>query len=120
MYIHKDPGVCEYNPVLNKLIRDAKLVEPRSDTLEFFTSDESYTEDKKRIFMCLKDRDGKYYKYNHLMQVLLHELAHAFSSVIDKEHKTPEFNNLHNEYRNKAQALNLVDLSDQVPHNYCR
>ena len=120
MYFNKDPGVCEYDPILNRLIKDAKLIEPRSAELEFFTSDESYTEDKKRIFLCLKDKNNQYYSYNHLIQVLIHELAHAFCSVIDKEHKTDEFNNLHLQYRKTAESKNLVDLSDPVPPTYCR
>lgn len=120
MYISRLPGVCEFDAILNRLISDAIKIEPRSETLEFFPSDESYTEDKRRVFLCLKDGSGKYYNYNHLIQVLIHELAHAFTEVIDKEHKTPEFNNKHNEYRQKAAELNLVNLDDRVPHSYCK
>ena len=120
MYINRLPGVCEFDPVLNKLRKDAIKIEPNAGRLEFFPSDESYTEDKKRVFLCLKDNQGKYYEYNHLLQVLVHELAHAFTDVIDKEHKTPEFNNKHNEYRQKAAKLKMVDLEDKVPLNYCR
>jgi len=120
MYINRNPGVCEFDAMLNKLRLDAIKIEPRSTEIEFFTSDESYTEDKKRIFLCLKDSEDKYYEYNHLLQVLIHELAHAFTDVIDKEHKTPEFNNKHNEYRIKAMKLNMVNLEDKVPLTYCR
>lgn len=128
MYIHRLPGVCEFDAVLNNLRKDAIKIEPDSTRLEFFPSDESYTEDKKRVFLCLKDKEGKYYEYNHLLQVLVHELAHAFTDVIDKEHKTPEFNNKHNEYRQKLNDLknvdpklkNIVNLDDRVPLDYCR
>ena len=120
MYQNRMPGVCIFDNVLNKLRKDSIKIEPRSVKLEFFPSDESYTEDKTKIFLCLKDINGNYYEYNHLIQVLIHELAHAFTTVIDKEHKTPEFNNLHNFYREKASELNLVNLNDRVPPNYCK
>lgn len=114
------PGVCEFDPILEKLRMDAIKIESMSNLLDFYPSDESYTEDKKRIFLCLKDTKGKYYDYNHLIQVLVHELAHAFSTVVDKQHKTPEFNNLHTKYRSIAIQKNLLDPADGVPSDYCK
>ena len=119
-YLYRMPGVCEFDPVLNKLIKDAIKIEPKSTNLEFFPSDESYTEDKQRVFLCLKDRNDKYYDYNHLIQVLVHELAHAFSPIYDKDHTTPEFNNLHNKYRSIAIDNNLLNANDRVPDDYCK
>ena len=47
--------------------------------LECCTLEDSATEDKKKVFICVKGKNGKYYNYNKLLQVALHELAHAQS-----------------------------------------
>jgi hypothetical protein len=118
-YRYREPGVCTIDPVLEHIRRDMIKLEPRAAHLQWFPGDESYTEDKNKVFICLKDPEGKTYPYNDLVSVAVHELAHAFSSVIDKEHKTPEFNNLHAAYRKRAAALGLFDPTKQVPPTYC-
>lgn len=120
-FIYRNPGTCEINPTLDKLRLELAKVEPKSANLQYFPARESYTEDKEKIFLCMKDpKTGKEYDFNTLMLVLLHEIAHAFSPVIDKEHKTPEFNNLHNYYRKKASDMGIVDLSREVDSSYCK
>lgn len=120
-YIKLKPTYCEIDPVLEKLRLDLIKVEPRVINLNFFSHDESFTEDKQRVFICLKDPiTNEYYDNNTILSVGLHEIAHAFSSVIDKEHVTPEFNNLHNHYRQKAAELKLFDPEFQVSPTYCK
>ena len=102
-----------------KLKQDLIKVDTRVENLDFFASNESYTEDKNKIYLCLKDNKGVYYDYNMLMHVSLHELAHAFTNVIDKSHTTPEFNNKFKELIDKATSLGLYDdTKPKVPH-YC-
>ena len=100
-YRYREPGVCTIDPVLEHLRRDMIKLEPRAAHLQWFPGDESYTEDKNKVFICLKDEHGNYYPYEQLVQVGAHELSHAMSPTVDKEHKTPEFNNLHNAYRRR-------------------
>lgn len=120
-FIYRLPGTCEINPTLDKLRMELARVEPKSVNLQFYPGKESYTEDKEKIFLCMKDpKTGKEYNFNTLMLVLLHEIAHAFSPVIDKEHVTPEFNNLHNYYRKKASDMGIVNLDKEVDSSYCK
>jgi len=118
-YHYRKPGSCSIDPVLEKLKKDAVKIDPRAERLQFFPADESYTEDKQKVFICLKDENGQYFPYNELVQVVAHELAHALSPVIDKEHKTPEFNNLHNQLRERAIVLGLFNPGQPVPPSYC-
>jgi hypothetical protein len=94
-------------------------VDPRLAKAQWFPGTESYTEDKQKIFICLKDENGRDYPYDELVQVAAHESAHFLSPVIDKEHKTPEFNNLHAELRRRAAALGLFDPQKPVSPSYC-
>ena len=58
------------------------------NNLSFDGHDQSYTINKKRVHICMKDESGQYYKDDMLMYVLLHELAHCKSRSIGH---TPEF-----------------------------
>ncbi len=118
-YKQKYPNECFVDPVLSKLRKDLIKVDPRAVNFQIFPNTESYTENKQKIYMCIKDLDGNYYKYNHLLAVGLHELAHAVCGVVDPKHETPEFNNIHNDLRKRAIELNLLDPNDPVPPTYC-
>lgn len=110
---------CEYDPMLNKVQTDLVAVDPKASRLKFFTSNESYTEDKERVFLCLKDEHENYYPYQMLLEVGLHELAHANTSVIDIDHVTSEFNDELNRLRNKAIDLGLLKSNVPLVSNYC-
>ncbi len=118
-YIYRNPDACMIDPILEKLRRDLIKVDPRLSKLQYFPADESYTEDKEKIFICMKDENNNYYSYNALLQVALHEASHALTTVVDIKHETPEFNNMHNTLREKASKLGLVDLTKNVPDAYC-
>ena len=70
---------CIQDPILEQLKRDMLKLDPRARNLDFFAAQESFTEDKVRVYMCLKDKDKKYYSYNMLVYVAIHELAHAIT-----------------------------------------
>ncbi len=79
--------------------------------LECCNLEDSMTEDKKKVFVCVKGKDGRFYNYNKLLQVAIHELAHAISKLNDPDHKTPEFNQNYKFLIQKAVNLNFIDLS---------
>ena len=118
-YHYRLPGTCLIDPTLEKIRKDLIKIDPRLAKLQYFPGDESYTEDKERIFLCMKDEKAKYYSYNTLLAVALHESAHALCPIIDKEHKTPEFNNMHEALRKRATSLGLFNPDIPVPSAYC-
>jgi elongation factor P--beta-lysine ligase len=108
------------DPLLEKIRNDLLKVDPRVATLRFRASNESFTEDKKTIYLCLKDRKtNEYYDYNMLMYVCLHELAHAFSESVDEDHTTKEFRDNFQMLLDKAEKLGLYNPNLPLNYNYC-
>ena len=107
------------DPLIKKIKYDVSKLDPRIDSIDFFSSDESYTEDKKKIFLCLKDENSKYYDYNMLMYVAIHEASHALTDVIDVEHVTPEFRSMFEHLLRKATNLGLYSPKEPLVTNYC-
>ena len=107
------------DPVLQRLKHDSIILDPRMADKEFYVGKESYTEDKHKIFLCLKDENGNYYPYDVLIQVVIHEMAHALSDKNDPSHVTEEFKTMHDNLRNKAMKIGMFSLSDNVPPGYC-
>ena len=117
--IHSKNSTDNDDPMLNKLIEDMITLDPRMKDKVFHVGNESYTEDKKRIYLCIKDSEGHYYPYNVLIQVAIHEMAHALSNHNDPIHVTSEFNDLHLELRKKAMTMGMFKQEDNVPTGYC-
>jgi hypothetical protein len=107
------------DPLIKKIKYDVSKLDSRIANIDFFSSDESYTEDKNKIFLCLKDEKGEYYNYNMLMYVAIHECSHALTDVIDVEHITPEFRGMFESLLQKASKLGLYDSTTPLEDHYC-
>lgn len=69
--------------------------------------EDSYTENKKHVCICLRNKKGEFYPYSKLLKIGIHELAHVMSKQHDPEHKTKEFHDNHNYLIKKARELKL-------------
>lgn len=107
------------DPLIDKIKHDVSRLDDRISSLQFYSSNESYTEDKKKIFLCLKDENGKYYDYNMLIYVAIHECSHALTNVIDIHHVTPEFRSMFNSLLSKAYKLGIYDKDKPLIKYYC-
>jgi hypothetical protein len=107
------------DPLIERIRNDLMKVDPRVSKLTFKASNESFTEDKKHVYLCLKDKNGNYYDYNMLMYVSLHELAHAFSHSVDEDHTTDEFKNNFKMLLQKGEQLGLYDPKKPLNYEYC-
>ena len=119
-YFKKQERYHNEEPIIARLKFDCSKLDDRIKTVDFYPADESYTEDKKRIYLCLRDENDNYYDYNMLMYVSIHECAHALTDVIDPEHKTDEFKNMFQTLLQKAEKLDLYDPSKEIIENYCK
>lgn len=109
---YDDPKIKE---IQDKLAR----VDIRANNLSIKASSQSFTEDKKRTYLCLRDEQGNYYDDNMLMYVALHELAHAISKQVDVHHTTDEFKDNFKLLLNKAADIGVYDPSKPLNYSYC-
>ncbi len=107
------------DPMIESIRNDLIKVHPKARELRYFASDKSFTEDKKDMFLCLKDENNQYYSRNFLMYVALHELAHAISKSYDDNHNGREFNENFDMLLDKASRMSLYDPSQPLLQNYC-
>ena len=107
------------DPLIVKLRFDMLKIDPRAALFTFNAANESFTEDKKHIFICMKDTNGNYYPYNMLIYVAIHELAHGVSPVHDAEHVSREFRDNFDMLLRRATELKIWDPSIPLVNNYC-
>jgi hypothetical protein len=113
--------VESYDDPMIKRIHDKLIkVDVRAKNLSVKASSQSFTEDKKRTYLCLRNEQGEYYDENMLMYVALHELAHAISKQVDTEHRTDEFRDNFKLLLKKAESLGYYDPSLPLEYNYCK
>ena len=107
------------DPICAEIHRRLVQVDPRAQKLSIKGSNQSFTEDKLRVYLCLYDEKGDYYDMNMLMYVAIHELAHAISEQVDPGHKTDEFKNNFRMLLDKAQNVGVYDKSKPLNYAYC-
>lgn len=89
------------------------------DVYNEFTMEEgsrSYTENKKRIVVCLRKNPNEFYSWNSLMYVMCHEVAHV---ICDELHHTEKFHAINAALLKRAQTLGYYDPRVPFESNYC-
>lgn len=104
------------DPMLSELKNDLRKVFPDIDNVSLYEGDKSYTINKHKIYLCLKDAKGKYYNKNMLIFVLLHELAHVRCDEIGH---TKKFHNIFEDMLKEAEINGLYNPSIPVIQDYC-
>jgi len=79
-YARNEPKILELKEKL-------KIVHPRVEGLDFFAGNKSYTINKQKVYLCLKDENGEYYEDNMLTYVALHELGHVLCDEVGHTEK---------------------------------
>ena len=75
-------NLLPYDPKIDELKNKLSLVHPESKKLTFYNDKKSYTINKKKVHLCIKDENGNYYNDNMLVYVSLHELAHVLCDEV--------------------------------------
>ena len=108
------------DPKINEIKKNLLKLDPIvASKLTIKSGNKSYTENKKKMFLCLKDGSGKYYPDNMLNYVAIHELAHAKSKAIDTKHKGQEFHDNFEYYLEEAEKKGIYDPSKGLVYDYC-
>jgi len=77
---------------------------------------ESYTINKKDIYMCLYDEKGRYYHINNLLYVFGHELAHT---LCPEEGHGKHWETIFTELLTEMTKRGIYDPNIPMIENYC-
>ncbi len=70
--------------------------------------EDSYTQNKKNIYVCVSDKGGNIQSEYKIKDVLIHEISHAECSSIDVDHTSKEFLNTYNGLIKKAKKCGYI------------
>tara|TARA_B100001094_G_C17883482_1_gene648025 strand:- start:137 stop:598 length:462 start_codon:yes stop_codon:yes gene_type:complete len=106
-------NLLPYDPKVDELKRKLALVHPKSKQLQFYTDKKSYTINKKKMHLCVKDENNTYYDDNMLIYVALHELAHV---LCDEIGHTPKYWAIFDDVLEKA-AKTIDPITNKPVYN---
>jgi hypothetical protein len=86
------------------------------DEIVINEGNKSFTNNKREIFICLKDQKNSYYDYNSLLYVTLHEIAHVLCYEIGH---TTKFSKIFNALLQYSSSLGFYDFTKPFVENYC-
>jgi hypothetical protein len=109
-YLQDDPKLLHLKQMLSS-------IHPEIDDIKLYKANKSYTINKEKIYLCLKDENGDYYSDNMLIYVFLHELAH-FLNKDDIGH-TEKFHEIFQDLLEKAHDIGVYNFSIPPIENYC-
>ena len=115
IYVYNDP-------MLKKIYKDLKQIVPDLDkiNIKLYGANDTLTENKKKIYLCLKHPNGTYYDYNTILYIAIHELAHVLNDEYDTTNNHGDkFNKINELLLKRAQALNLIDLNKPINYDMC-
>ena len=117
IYLSHKESKLQQDPMLWKLKEILKPLHPEVKNLKLYKGHKSYTINKEKIYLCLKDEKNQYYPDNMLIYVTLHELAH----LINKEDvgHTEKFHKIFDELLDKAYTMGIYNPSIPPIENYC-
>ena len=110
------------DPLLQRIYLDLKKVYPGIDSknIKLYGANNTLTENKKKIFLCLKKKNGDYYDYNTLLYLAIHELAHVINNEYDTGHNHGEkFNELNDILLTRAYDKGLLDKNKEIEYDMC-
>ncbi len=125
-HLQDDPVLLELKETLRPFFKSDRYwsapLEKLNETddlmedIKLYRGNKSYTINKEKVFICLKDENQKYYNNNMLMFVLLHELAHV---LCDEIGHTNKFHEIFDALIMEASKDGIYNPSIPVIDDYC-
>lgn len=84
--------------------------------IKIYRGEKSYTINKKKVYLCLKDEKGEYYTDNMLIFVFAHEIAHV---LCDEIGHTEKFHIIFEELIAKLTDSGFYNPSIPIDKEYC-
>jgi predicted metal-dependent hydrolase len=105
----------QYNPIIQTLKDEILTCFPELIHLQVYEGNKSYTINKEKIYLCIRDKYNNYYNKNVLMYVLLHEIAHTLCTDVGH---TPQFKEIFEILLQRAKEANIYSHVE-IPKDYC-
>ena len=87
------------------------------DEITLFRGEKSYTINKQKVYICLKDPNGKYYDDNTLYYVIAHEISHA---ICDEIGHTNKFNAIFEALLVLMEDYGIYNSTIPITKDYCK
>lgn len=124
--LQDDPKLHELEAIFAKFFRQERYWKAPLQMLNkrdimkdvnLYRGNKSYTINKEKIFVCLKDEKGDYYPLNMLTYVLAHEFSHALCESVGH---TDEFHKIFETLLVELTDAGLYDPSQPILVDYCK
>lgn len=123
-----DPKLCELKMIVMPIFKE-KSYEYPLDVLnnhdifhyvKIYEGKKSYTINKKKIYMCLRDKNGNYYSNNMLIYVLIHEIAHTICEDVGGDSHSEKFWEINDKLIKIAITKGIYDPTIPLIDDYCK
>lgn len=85
--------------------------------LRFLRGEKSYTINKEKVYICMKDENGDYYDENMLIYVIAHEISHAICPEIGH---TELFHEIFDELLFELIDDGIFNPNEDIIMDYCK
>lgn len=110
------------DPILQKIYNDLKLVYPDLDNkkIKLYGANDTLTENKKIIYLCVKRKNNEYYDYNTILYIAIHELAHVLNDEYDtSSYHGEKFQKINEYLLKRAVNLGIFDPNKEINYDMC-
>lgn len=118
--LQDDPMIFELKesvrPIIENLDINGKKGKDVFKRVKIYKGDKSYTINKEKIFLCLRNENGNYYNKNTLLYPLLHEYAHVYCNSVGH---TDEFHEIFQQLIELASSKGIYNPSIPMDEKYC-
>lgn len=119
LLVIKEDNQIYDDPLIKKISDDLEKIYPnfKKLNLTIVGANDSFTENKKKIFICLKKPSGEYYSYHTLLYITIHELAHVLTAAYDNHGE--QFQKTFQDLLVRAKELDLYDETKPIDYDFC-
>lgn len=124
-YINDDPKLKDLRGTLEDFFESKtnwkeplKILNEKNimKNIKLYRGEKSYTINKEKVYICLKDENGHYYDDNTLIYVIAHELSHA---ICDEIGHTEKFYRIFEALLVNMEEQGIYNSKIPIKQDYC-
>jgi hypothetical protein len=124
-YMNHDPKLKDLREILEDFFESKtnwkeplKILNEKNimKNIKLYRGEKSYTINKKKVYICLKDENGYYYDDNTLIYVIAHEISHA---ICDEIGHTEKFHGIFEALLVNMEEQGIYNSKIPIKQDYC-